>query len=156
MELLKVYRDNGKVDISLINEFERKMKIKFPSSYKHLISNHNFLRLENDIFDYVDLDGEINDRDICFLGYGEVNPYNIYSKLELFPFYDDMKGIVPFGVSGNGDYICFDYRFLEVDEEPKVVLIYHDDYIQDADGTMNPVVNLVAKNFEEFIELLHD
>ena len=37
--------------------------------------------------------------------------------------------MIAFGISANGDYICFDYR--KCNENPCIILMYHDDFYED-------------------------
>ena len=67
-----------------------------------------------------------------------------------------IKNLVVFGICANGDYICFDYRTDFKSSEPKIVLVYHDDFLDYEDGTSSMVVNYVENNFEDFLKLLHE
>lgn len=64
--------------------------------------------------------------------------------------------LVTFAICGNGDYICFDYREDTKTSDPKVVLVYHDDFVDNGDGTSSMVINPVAESFEDFIDMLHE
>lgn len=57
--------------------------------------------------------------------------------------------IVVFGLNGCGDYIGFDYR-PDVNN-PKIVLMYHDQYIKDQHG--NPKLKLIEV-FDNYYNLL--
>ncbi|MEV9615620.1 hypothetical protein [Aliarcobacter butzleri] len=52
--------------------------------------------------------------------------------------------------------MCFNYRDNPRTDNPKIVLVYHDDYIENEDGTSHMVVNFVANSFEEFIDMLYE
>ncbi|MGQ8975906.1 SMI1/KNR4 family protein [Acinetobacter schindleri] len=67
-----------------------------------------------------------------------------------------IKNLVVFGICANGDYICFDYRENPNSSEPKIVLVYHDDFVDYDDGTSTMVVNHVAENFDDFMNMLHE
>ncbi|WP_256932962.1 SMI1/KNR4 family protein [Psychrobacter sp. BF1] len=64
--------------------------------------------------------------------------------------------LVTFAICGNGDYVCFDYRHNPITDNPKVVLVYHDDFVDYEDGSSHMVINHVADSFEEFMEMLHE
>ncbi|STZ64303.1 SMI1 / KNR4 family [Moraxella lacunata] len=71
MKQLKIIDDNGQADIQLIRDFEKEYNITLPNSYVELISKHNGLRLYNNRFDFINLDGLISSTDIYFLSFGD-------------------------------------------------------------------------------------
>lgn len=156
MTHIDVYRDYGSVDLHLIDVFEDGIGYCLPVSYKELISNHDWLRPEQDAFDFINIYGEKDSCDISFYGYK--SGFSIASRTighhQDFDVYG-YEGIIAFGSSGGGDYICFDYRHDPKTCEPRVVLMYHDDYVEDANGNAHMVVNDVAPSFEAFIDLLY-
>ena len=152
MKELEVYRDHGPVDERRIDDFERVMGVRFPRTYRSLLSRHDALRPENADFDFIDRSsGKLVGRDVAFFGFGESLPrchriadaqdHDVYGH----------EGIVQIGVSANGDFVGFDYRGDPASDEPKVVALFHD--VAGHDGKM--LVSLVADSFEEFIGLLH-
>ena len=102
---------------------------------------------------------KLDERDLNFISFkfdhlnGEIVDYqqNI-SDLNNY----GIKNLVIFGKCGNGDLICFDYRDDIKSNEPKIVLVYHDDFVDFDDGTSSMVVNSVANNFDDFLKLLHE
>lgn len=156
-----IYRDEGCVDKSVICTVENCQKVKLPYSYSCFIEKHNGARLENDSFDFYD---NVHKRDSCesiaFIRAEKINE-DIYDLLhqstddpddpDIYKFYKyfDSK-LIPFGDTGGGDLICFDYRNHEGDDPP-VVLWCHDYY----DENWNRI-SFVANNFEEFINMLHE
>ena len=156
---MQIRRDNGKNSLDIINEVERKLGYTFPRSYIDLIKEHDAVRLENNIFDFRNVYNKQDERDLNFISFkfdhlnGEIVDYqqNI-SDLNNY----GIKDLVIFGKCGNGDYICFDYRKDSKTSNPKVVLVYHDDFVDYEDGTSSMVVNNVANNFDDFLNLLHE
>ncbi|MDR1488613.1 MAG: SMI1/KNR4 family protein [Holosporales bacterium] len=57
--------------------------------------------------------------------------------------------LIPFGDTGGGDFICFDYRNHDGDNPP-IILWTHDVY----DNSKR--ISFIANNFEEFINMLHE
>lgn len=163
MRNLIIYRDKGSIDMDIINAFEDKIGFCLPKSYKEIISEHDGLRLVENGFDFVNIYGENDERDLNFLSFlpmdTEYSPTGYYIPIEDFQVskWDyGIKGLVSFGDCANGDIICFDYRDDPKGCNPKVVLVYHDDYITQEDGTIQMVVNFVANSFEEFMNMLYE
>lgn len=151
-----IYEDYGSVDIAVIEDFEKKIGYCLPTSYKELISSHDWLRPEQNTFAFINLYGEKDDRDVNFYGYK--SGFSLASRtIEHHQDFDvyGYEGIVAIGFSANGDHICFDYRHDPKTCEPRVVLMYHDDYVEDATGNAHMVVNDVAPTFEAFIDMLY-
>ncbi len=154
---LEIYRDNGSIPEELFDTVEKQINYSFPESYKKVVIKHDGLRLENNIFDFTNIYGEADDRGINFLSFNSSNVENIIAEQHISdPEYAGIPHLVAFGIAGNGDYICFDYRDNPKGNNPKVVLMYHDDHIENDDGTLSMVVNFVANDFEEFMDMLHE
>lgn len=152
MKNIEVNHDRGFVDMALIEIFERKIGYCFPEAYKQLTSQHNNLYPEQDSFNFINIYSEEDEREIAFYGYGEW-PIESIEQAQHSDVYS-YEGIVTFGRSANGDHVCFDYRHDPKTCEPRVVLMYHDDYVEDANGA-HMVVNDVAPTFEAFIDMLY-
>ena len=58
------------------------------------------------------------------------------------------KKVIAFGISANGDYICFDYR--KCNENPCIILMYHDDFYEDENGDTKMVTSHIADSFDAF------
>lgn len=154
---MNIYSDNGQNSVEKTLEVQEFLGVKFPHSYLSLILKHDDLRLENDVFDFTNVYGESDERDICFLSFHEdhlnggiLGEQNNINDLENY----GIKGLIVFGICANEDYICFDYRASPKSSEPKVVLIYHDDFFNYEDGTSSMVVNYVAEIFDKFLNIL--
>ncbi|WP_032854642.1 SMI1/KNR4 family protein, partial [Pasteurella multocida] len=71
--------------------------------------------------------------------------------------YDDeiygYKNVYSFGYTGNGDFVCFDYRDDPKGDEPKICIVIHDEYDE---KTGKRLLLPVAENFEAFLDMLYD
>lgn len=149
---IEIYDDSGPIDIAEIDAFENLVSRKFPNKYRELLSLHNALRTEKRIFPFIDrTSGEEDTRDISFYGFGD----NIadYDSIIRVQDHDEIghDGIITFGRSANGDYIGFDYKTKQNENDPIVVLMFHDR--RDISNKM--LVNYVADSFEEFLGMLY-
>ncbi|MDR1163471.1 MAG: SMI1/KNR4 family protein [Candidatus Accumulibacter sp.] len=154
MRHLNVLWNEGSIDISVIERFERKIGYRFPENYKQLLSAHDGLMIKEDTFKFKNIYGKEDIRDVAFYGYGPTCIEKIENS-QNFDIYG-YEGIVAIGRSANGDHICFDYRHEPTTTEPHVVLMYHDDSIIDENGNEKMVVNFVAPNFEALVDLLYE
>ena len=154
-EKLHIYRDEGSLSTDIIHMFEKLYNIRLPILYKTLTYYYNGARLENDCFDYADLNlnGEVNTDAIAFDCLDKIDHRieNIKSGEEVdWPIeYRFEDGLIPFGDNGGGDMICFDYRNDKTTDDPPIVIWNHDM------GLKHRVV-FIANNFEEFINMLHE
>ncbi|ENV94613.1 SMI1/KNR4 family protein [Acinetobacter bereziniae] len=156
---MRIYDDNGQVSLDIIHEVESILGYNFPTSYINLIKDHDALSPVENIFDFKNIYKKEDERDLNFLSFktdhldGDIlsNQSNV-NDLENY----GIKNLVVFGICANGDYICFDYRDNIEGTEPKIVLVYHDDFVDYEDGASSMVVNNVANNFDDFLNLLHE
>ncbi len=156
---MKIYRDNGQNSLGRINEIQGELGYAFPASFIDLIKSHDALRLDDNIFDFVNVYNQPDERDLNFISFKDNHlDGDILSVQENVNDLDNygIKDLVVFGVCANGDYICFDYRENTESSEPKIVLVYHDDVIDHDNGRSSMVVNHVAENFDDFLNLLHE
>ena len=157
-----VYRDSGKADRLLIDEFEIEFRIKLPKGYRELIQEHNALwpekslfrfhnRYHNELWSYrLNQDGT-DSRDVTFYGFGEHLPN--YERMDWAQGFDvyGHDHIIAFGAAANGDHICFDYRHDPSTNEPHVVVMFHDAY----DEHNKMLICHVANSFEAFMDSLY-
>lgn len=139
-----------KLSETQIFSVENQICINLPVSYISCIKNCNGGRPTKPCFEYYDIDleetwttgvgrflslsREKHDNFIeCFL-----NPP------EFFP-----KELIAFAETGGGDYICFDYREGKDNPDPPIVYWNHE-------ADVGKDVSFVAKNFEEFLEILKE
>ena len=154
---VSVYRSLGAINASVVISYAESLKIIFPSSYIEIISTYNWLRLNNDTFDFTDLSGQKNDRDINFYGYEQESYMGSGTIIDAQDF--DVYGydkVVAIGFSASGDYICFDYRQNPTIDNPPVVLMYHDQYVNDEHGQPKMAIVKIADYFDSFIHMLYE
>ncbi len=152
---LEITYDNGTVDISIIKDVENIFNIKFPKLYVELISKHNNLSVEPSYITYYDSYNK--EEGMAGIGFDSFeteqnpDPQNICRQY----IYDDptygYEAVYSFARTGNGDFICFDYREDPNGDEPKICIVIHDEY-DEKTGKM--LLFPVANNFEEFLDSL--
>ena len=158
MQDLKIYRDEGIVNSLLIEGQEQVLGFKFPKVYKELLSKHNGMRLDNDTFKYYDEALQKDEENgIYFYVFKNENLRSNYCSgiVGDFSYLDEndfKEGIIPFGGTGNGDFICFDYRDDLKNDNPKIVLVHHD--ADDENG--NLIISFLGNSFEEFMDSLYE
>ena len=79
---------------------------------------------------------------------------DIYSYSCIDDEYGYAKKVITFGISANGDYICFDYR--KCNENPCIILMYHDDFYEDENGDTKMVTSHIADSFDAFLDMLYE
>ncbi len=152
MKDLNVMYDFGTVSEIFILDFMKNYGLTLPKKYIKLIQKHNGVQFVENCFDYIDFNGDVGESSIGFCAYGnEIGTDNI----DKFQDNDGLgyDKVIVFGVNGRGDYIAFDYR---TTDEPMVVIMYHDDYIEDENGDSKMRVIKVADTFDEFLNMLHE
>jgi hypothetical protein len=145
---------NGVVDTKFIEKFSQNLGVLFPPEYIELISKHDGLYPEFSSFDYIDSHGELNITSIEFGGYQHT------PRIEGMQFPegdDDYEGkLIGFGSTPGGNYICFDYRFPWVENQPKIVLVLHDEFYDYGVNDGKRKVLFLADRFEHFVNSLHE
>ena len=140
-----------------IKNFIDSFKYHLPESFVSVVSKYDSLTPVKNIFDFINVYGQSDERDVNFLSLKEEESENIYeSQYVSNPLHYGTPHLVAFGICANGDNICFDYRDNPKGNSPKVVLVYHDDYQEEDDGSSYATINHVADSFEEFMEMLHE
>ena len=158
MKTIKARWFDPAVSLSMILESEKKIGYKFPESYIDIVSKYDALTPIEDTFKFINIYGNRDERDVNFCSYNtqseRANILNeqYISEAEHF----GTPNLVTFAICGNGDYICFDYRHNPITDNPKVVLVYHDDFVDYEDGRSHMVINHIADSFEEFMDMLHE
>lgn len=156
LDNIKIFRDSGKVDISLVEGFEIKNNIRFPENYKKFICDHNGAYLDRICFEFFcSRQNATDSSSFFFLGFGSkeglISKSHDISNNQNYDIYgyDDL---ITFGRNGGGDYICFDYRDCEKQGEPKIIFMLHDEY---DDDTNKMITYDVAQSFDDFCGLLY-
>lgn len=156
MKNVGVYSSSGGINRGVIDGYEKKVGYRFPKKYKEMLSTNDFLRPELDSFEF-QRDSVKDGRDVNFFGY--LDDANSQSPDRIGEYLFDMAflpiHVLPFGFSGNGDYICFDYRHDPKTCEPRIVLMLHDEYTEDVEGKPKMAIIDIAPNFEAFIDMLY-
>lgn len=151
---LEIRYDKGETDIAIIKNVENIFNIRFPKLYVELMSKHNGIAIEPDCFEY---DNENRMGEIGFDAFEtKDNPYDPYNSNMLRQYiYDDpiygYEHVYSFGRTGDGNFICFDYRKDPIGDEPKICIVIHDEY---DDKTGKHLLFPVADNFEQFLDSL--
>jgi hypothetical protein len=153
---LIVWDDEGQVNIEVVQSFCDKLGIILPRFYVDFITKHNEARIENNSFDYRDLNMKSgrNSDGITFIRFEEIMPHielqkevNKQADGRIKYMFED--GLIPFGDNGGGDFICFDYRKNRTTDNPPIVIWNHDM------GLEHRVI-FIANNFEEFVGMLYE
>lgn len=98
-------------------------------------------------FEDVHFGKSINDMGI-FLSFDPTRVESLYNKFTKPPeFFPD--AIVAFSVTGNGDFVCFDYRTDPKTDNPPVVYWCHE-------APEAQSVSFVAKSFDNFMDMLYE
>ena len=83
LDNIKFFRDSGKVDISLVEDFERENNTRFPENYKKFICDHNGAYLDKICFDFFcPRQNTTDSSSFFFLGFG-LFEYKVNSPLEV-------------------------------------------------------------------------
>ena len=155
MKDLNVMYDFGTVSESFILDVMKNYGLILPKKYIELIQKHNGVQFVENCFDYIDSNGDVGESSIGFCAYGnEIGADNI----DKFQDNDGLgyDKVIVFGVNGRGDYIAFDYRTIPTTDEPMVVIMYHDDYVEDENGDSKMRIIKVADTFDDLLNLLHE
>ncbi|WP_227541450.1 MULTISPECIES: SMI1/KNR4 family protein [Acinetobacter] len=155
MKNLTVMYDFGSINKSFLVEFINTYGLTLPEKYMELMEKHNGVQFLENCFNYIDSNGNVGESSIGFCAYGdEIGADNIVK----FQDYDGLgyDNVIVFGLNGRGDYLSFDYRQNPESDNPLVIIMYHDDLIEDEYGNKKMRVVKVADSFDDFLKLLHD
>lgn len=143
---------NGGVDKEIIENFSKKFDVLFPPEYIDLISKHDGIYPEISSFDYIDTDGELNISTI------ELGGYLHTPRIEGMQFPDDDydQKLIGFGTTPGGNFICFDYRFPWVTNQPRIVLTLHDEFYDFGTNEGKRKILYLSNSFTSFINSLHE
>jgi len=157
MQKIEINSDYGQVDIQIINEYEKIIGYRFPTIYKELLLKHNGLYPQRDTFAYYDEAIKREEENgIYFYCFDNDNLDPLYSDGLIGKDLDDEDfidtSLIPFGGTGNGDYICFDYSENKFTDNPKIVVLHHDA----PDDDNNLIFSFLGNSFEEFMDSLYE
>lgn len=155
MKNLTVMYDFGTVDESYLLDFSKRYDLNLPKKYMDLMKQHNGVQFVENCFNYIDFNGDIGESSIGFCAYGNrVGADDIYKFQDHDNLGDDK--LIVFGLSGRGDYISFDYRQNPRTDNPSIVIMYHDDYVEEENGERKMRVIKVSDTFDDFLNMLHE
>ena len=156
---LTVFRDYGDIDKWYIEDFEKRFGYILPDTYKELMLKHNGVRFEEDNFA---LDEErFWTWNFLFDAFGEkeLTKGDHIDEAQIgvsHPDYYGIPGLVCIASTGEGDLVCFDYRDELKGNNPKVVVMIHDEYDKHEDGSITNKVTFVANTFDDFLDMLYE
>lgn len=141
----------GEGDISLIQAFEKSIDQILPTEYKKIVSKYNGAFPEPDAVSFF---SNLIGKNVVigvgvFLAYGDVESksetmeWSFANKPENFP-----QKLVSFSLTGNGDMLCFDYRDIDHNQEPKIVLWHHEA------NQPEKTTSQIANKFTSFLDML--
>ncbi|MEB3504368.1 SMI1/KNR4 family protein, partial [Pasteurella multocida] len=93
-------------------------------------------------------------REIAFDGFSTKSYESSQDILRQYIYDDEIYGyehVYSFGSTGEGHFICFDYRDDPKGDEPKICIVIHDEY-DEKTGKMR--LFPIAENFEAFLDSL--
>jgi hypothetical protein len=136
----------GIIDPQVFNEVEKEIGYKLPESYKHMIKDCDGGWPYYSRFKYYDIGLE----DIWGAAIATFLKFSSRARegfMDVFrnPPESFTKGVIAFANTGNGDYICFDYRG---DKDNPSVVYWNHECPEDSD------ISPLAPSFEEFIDML--
>lgn len=152
---IEILYDDGVIERSVITDVENIFNINFPKTYIELMLNHNNISLKNNCFVYHDLyrDEEVIS-EIAFDSFSTKSYESSQDILRQYIYDNTEYGyehVYSFGSTGEGHFICFDYRDDPKGDEPKICIVIHDEY-DEKTGKMR--LFPVAENFEAFLDSL--
>tara|TARA_Y100001934_G_C12230381_1_gene715119 strand:- start:225 stop:800 length:576 start_codon:yes stop_codon:yes gene_type:complete len=151
MFTLTISSSNGPIDKSVIRDFEKVINKKFPDLYVEFVSSNDGAAPITSVFSYCKLGiNEKQEDAFVFLAF-DVNASDTMDYgLSLFKNFWCIDGLIPFGTTGGGDYLCFDYRAEPNSIDPPIVVVIHDDFTDNDER----LICHVAPNFEYLIRHL--
>ncbi|HEA3273790.1 TPA: SMI1/KNR4 family protein [Pasteurella multocida] len=154
---LKIYDDYGSVSQEIIFNFEKEFDIKLPLSYISLVKKYNGVWFKESDFEYLSQNGKRIISSLSFDSFETKDNIEPMNNILRQYIYDDeiygYKNVYSFGYTGNGDFVCFDYRDDPKGNEPKICIVIHDEYDE---KTGKRLLFPVAENFEAFLDMLYD
>ena len=142
---------------ALLQEREVAWKVQLPEDYKKFIMRKNGFCPSKNLFSLQNRSFLI-ERFLCVLENSKDNPLGVYdidvvmSQLDERLFvHEDILGfeLVPIAALFGGDFLCLNY--IEDSENPSICIWYHEESYE-----LEPVIEFVANNFTEFLDMLQD
>lgn len=155
---LTVFYDYGEVDKWYIEDFEKRYGYTLPNTYKKLMLKYNGASFYESTFA---LDEEkFWTWSFIFDAFGEKE--DVVSHIEETqlsvqnPDYYGIPGLICIASTGEGDLVCFDYRDDLKGNNPKVVVMIHDEYDKHDDESLTNKVTFIANSFDDFLNMLYE
>jgi hypothetical protein len=138
------------ISLREIEAYELQLEVSFPQTFKNFILDHDGGTPSASSFQYYDASrGYKLGSDIgAFIPFKE-NEYNSIASIYLDPPEFFPEGLIAFAETGNGDFICFDYRETKKNLDPSIVYWNHE-----ADSGKD--ISFVAKNFAGFLDMVEE
>lgn len=142
---------------ALLQEREVAWKVRLPEDYKEFIKNENGLIPSKRYFHFGNNE-KVIDRFLAILAISGEKPEEVYdigvvsTQLEgCIVFDEDYVGmqLIPIAALFGGDFLCLNY--IEDSENPSICIWYHEESYE-----LEPVIEFVANNFTEFLDMLQD
>lgn len=135
-----LWTDTHPVDSRALDRLEQQWKVKLPELYRELVSTYQGMGPEPCAFDV----GTGNDAFSVLLIVSDDKEKEAYSINKAHRVLEPHvpAGILPFGLTPGGEYLCFDYRGAL--EQPRIILV-----------TAEMSVRPVADNLMSFMNSLY-
>lgn len=137
-----VWRSPNPADPAELDKLEAAWGVKLPGEYKEIACLHHGMAPEPDVFNVGGVTNVFNNL-LTFVPEEHEKSYSSIAKAYRLMRPHVPRGILPFGRTPGGEYLCFDYRGAA--EEPKVVLVSTEMYVYP-----------VANSFREFLDGLYE
>lgn len=146
---IRWYRCEKSTSSEAISKVEEELRIALPILYCNLMLQCDAgIPIQSDFEYYDEYHQSTISQDLgTFLGI-ENQESNILNRVKYPPEFFPKK-LLAFAETGNGDYICFDYREGSENLDPTIVYWNHG-------ADIGKDVSFVAKNFEEFLKMLKE
>lgn len=128
------------IKFELINEFEQKYNIKFPTSYVEIVQEYNLGRPRPNVFDTNKSKERIAKCLLSFNTEHKENIWDIYAALKKQLPAD----VIPFMVDQFGNFICFYFDSFT----SEVTIVFWD--------VENQQIENIAESFDEFIAIFYE
>lgn len=141
----------------LIDETEGALRVIFPKDFIAFLKQHNGAVPNEKEFNFRGHQYYV-ERFLDLIDADEDNPYECYDIEFIITQLEDRLvtesteygvEIVPFALLFAGDFVCFDYRGGQDNENPPVCIFYHEMSVED-----KPCALKIANSFTEFLNML--
>jgi hypothetical protein len=150
MKHIDIVFGHGSVKDEEIQEVERELGVKFPSSFiNSIINNDKGVPKRNCFKVLMPNDEEWGSCIGCFLSFSKNNNQKIL-KFNKEPAEGFPSGYIAFAEDGGGDFICFDYSNNKNNDDPSIVYWSHEF------SHLNNGISLLSNSFDDFMDMLYE